>query len=240
MQVETFSDRTEILLGRNALNALASAKIAIFGLGGVGGWCAESLARTGAERMTLVDPDDVCVTNVNRQTAATTKTIGRPKAEALAERLVDINPSLVADVRCTRYCAETAQEFDLSAFDYVIDAIDSLDDKTLLVRNALACPETTLFSSMGAAFKTDPLQVRASEFRKVEGDGLARALRQRFKKSGGIPARRFTCVWSQERRAVAGPARPCGSIVHTTAVFGLALASLVVADIIDRHSARST
>lgn len=228
--------RTRLILGEAAMEALLRTRIAMFGLGGVGGWCAESLVRTGIGRLTLVDSDVVCGSNINRQLMATSKTVGRPKAEVLAERLREINPDFEPDVRLRFYDDSTAGEFDFANYDYVIDAIDSLESKVLLIRNALASPGTTLFSSMGAALRSDPFQVRRDEFRKVSGDGLARALRRRFRESGGIPERRFTCVWSPERRAVAAPpeagaAKVKGSIVHTTAVFGFALASLVVEDV---------
>ena len=227
-------------LGMEAARALEHSRIAIFGLGGVGGWCAEALARTGAGRLALVDFDRVAPSNVNRQTAAVSKTIGMPKTEALASRLRDINPGIVLDLRNERYCAETAASFDLAAFDCVIDAIDTLDSKALLVRNALASPSTALFSSMGAALKTDSFQIRKSVFRKVEGDGLARALRRRFRETGGIPERDFECVWSPERRENAFDApqgdttpgkRTNGSLVHITAAFGFALAGLAIAEI---------
>ena len=227
---EGFFDRAERMLGRETMDALARMRVAVFGLGGVGSWCAESLVRSGVGHLMLVDSDVVCATNVNRQAMATAKTVGRVKAEALAERLREINPDADLDVRQRRYCAETAAEFDLASFDYVIDAIDSVEDKALLIRSALASRSTTLFSSMGAAFKTDPFRIRHSAFRKVAGDGLARALRQRFKKGGGMPERSFECVWSDERREGQSFERPCGSIVHTTASFGFALAALVVAD----------
>jgi len=234
---EDMFGRAGLVLGAGTMEALSRTRIAMFGLGGVGGWCAESLVRTGVRRLTLVDPDLVCASNINRQLMATSATVGRPKAEALAERLREINPDFEPDVRLLFYDASTAGEFDFSGYDYVIDAIDSLDSKVLLIRNALSSPGTTLFSSMGAALRSDPFQVRRDEFRKVAGDGLARALRRRFRESGGIPERRFTCVWSPERRAVAAPPadgeakNAKGSIVHTTAVFGFALASLVVEDV---------
>lgn len=227
--------RTELLLGAAALEALARARVAVFGLGGVGGWCAEALVRSGVRRLMLVDSDVVCPTNVNRQPMATTRTVGQAKVEALAARLREINPGVELDLRPHVYDAATAAGFDLSRQDYVIDAIDSLDSKARLIRHALSEPGTTLFSSMGAALKTDPFQIRRSAFRRVEGDGLARALRQRFRRTGGIPARPFTCVWSPERRENLGPAAPGarvnGSIVHVTAIFGFALAGLVVADV---------
>ena len=227
---ETFFDRAERMLGAAVMDALSRTRVAVFGLGGVGSWCAESLVRSGVGHLMLVDSDTVCASNVNRQAMATSRTLGRGKAETLAERLREINPEVELDVRRCRYCAESAAEFDLAAFDYVVDAIDSVEDKALLIRRALASQGTTLFSSMGAAFRMDPFRLRHTAFRKVEGDGLARALRHRFKREGGVPKRQFECVWSDERRASQKFERPCGSVVHTTASFGFALAGLVVAD----------
>lgn len=228
--------RAAAVLGAGTMEALSRTRVAVFGVGGVGGWCAESLVRTGVPRMTIVDPDAVCESNVNRQVMATPAAVGRLKAEVLAERLREINPAFEPDVRPVFYDASTAGGFDFSEYDYVIDAIDSPGSKALLIRSALASPGTTLFSSMGAAFRADPFQVRRDEFRKVSGDGLARALRRRFRESGGIPERKFTCVWSPERREPAaspdkGSTRIKGSLVQTTAVFGFALSSLVVEDI---------
>ena len=216
--------------GRDAIELLRRARIAVFGVGGVGGWCAETLVRTGAGDVTIVDPDKVCKSNVNRQAVATMPAVGSPKVEVFAERLAAINPSAAIRPVRERYCADTASSFDFADFDYVIDAIDSLEDKALLVRSALASPGTVLFSSMGAALRLDPLRVRISSFRKVQGDALARALRGRLKRSGGIPERDFDCVWSDERPVPAeGGVR--GSLMQVVAVFGCALASLVVGDL---------
>ena len=227
------------MLGTEALDALARTRVAVFGLGGVGSWCAESLVRSGIGKLLLVDSDRVCITNVNRQLMATTKTAGLVKADVLATRLKEINPLVKLDVWQQIYSPETAGEFALDEYDYVIDAIDSLDCKAALIRHALSIPTVTLFASMGAALKMDPFQIRATEFRKVEGDGLARALRTKFKKTGGMPTRKFKCVWSPERRENLGPAdndgepkkRVNGTVAHTTAIFGFALAGLVVQDV---------
>ena len=227
------------MLGTEALDALARTRVAVFGLGGVGSWCAESLVRSGIGKLLLVDFDHICITNVNRQLMATTKTAGLVKADVLATRLKEINPLVKLDVWQQIYSPETAGEFALDEYDYVIDAIDSLDCKAALIRHALSIPTVTLFASMGAALKMDPFQIRATEFRKVEGDGLARALRTKFKKTGGMPTRKFKCVWSPERRENLGPAdndgepkkRVNGTVAHTTAIFGFALAGLVVQDV---------
>ena len=233
------------MLGTRTLDALASAKVALVGLGGVGSWCAESLVRTGVGELLLVDSDRVAVTNVNRQLMATTKTEGQVKVEVLAARLREINPDVKLTVRAEAYGEANAADFGLERYDYVIDAIDSLSCKAALIRHALSLPSVTLFASMGAALKMDPFQIRATEFRKIEGDGLARALRQRFKKTGGLPSRTFTCVWSPEHRENLGDvvqpdaedswgamkARLNGTVAHTTAIFGFALAGLVVQDV---------
>lgn len=233
------------MLGTATLDALRATRVALFGLGGVGSWCAESLVRSGVGHLLLVDSDRVCATNVNRQLMATTATVGAVKVEVLARRLREINPGVDLDVRAEVYSAETAPSFDLAAYGYVVDAIDSLSEKAALIRHALSLPSVTLFSSMGAALKMDPFQIRASPFRKVIGDGLARALRQKFKKTGGLPSRSFTCVWSPEHRENLGSADPTaappdadrwsarkarvnGTVAHTTAIFGFALAGLVV------------
>lgn len=229
---ENVFDRTGLLFGPDKLAALGRAGVAIFGVGGVGGWCAESLVRSGIGRIMLVDFDSVCVSNVNRQVAATLSAVGKPKVEVLAARFRDINPACRIETRCGAFNAGTADAFDLSGWDFVVDAIDSVPDKALLVRRALAEPSVTLFSSMGAARKTDPFQIRATPFLKVEGDGLARALRNTFRKTGGIPQKTWTCVWSPERRENLGVPRQGeranGTVAHLVASFGFALASLVV------------
>ena len=223
MENEEFFQRTELLLGAATMRALAQTRVLLVGTGGVGSWCAEALVRTGVGRLALVDADRVCPSNVNRQLMATRRTLGEPKVESLARRLQEINPA--ADIATVMgvYSADTASTFNLEEYDYVIDAIDSVADKAHLIRHALSIPSVTLFSSMGAARRLDPFRIRASEFWKVQGDGLARALRNRFRKSGEFPSRKFTCVWSDEP-----PCADAGTVMHVTAAFGLALASLVV------------
>lgn len=241
------------MLGAALMQRLAATRVALFGTGGVGSWCAEALARTGVGKLMLVDSDCVAASNINRQLMATTETIGEPKVEVLAHRLKAINPALELDIRRGVYDATTADSFNLEGYDYVVDAIDSLTEKAALIRHALSIPTVTLFASMGAALKMDPAQIRTSRFRKVEGDGLARALRQKFRKTGGIPTRDFLCVWSPEQRTNRGTfqegvaptgeqdwnakkARINGTVVHTTAIFGLTLASLVVRDLEEKTS----
>ncbi len=209
---------------------LAEAKVIIFGIGGVGSWCAESLVRTGLKHLTIVDSDAVEESNLNRQLMATSSTVGLPKVVALKARLVDINPEAVIEAIEKRYNAETAAEFDLSKYDFVIDAIDSVDSKALLITEALKVPSVTLFSSMGAALKLDSLRVKVAEFKRIEGDGLARALRGRFKKMGLVPTRKFLCVYSDEP-PVGDKTGVKGSLAHVTGAFGFALTGLVLRSI---------
>ena len=215
-------ERSEALLGAAAMRRLANLKVAVFGAGGVGGACAEALVRTGLMHLEVVDFDVVAPSNMNRQVQACPATVGRPKAEALCERLLSVSPSARLTWRNERYSASSGA-FDFGACDVVVDAIDSVADKAALVREALAAG-AMVYSSMGAALRTDPTQVRVSKFSKVSGDGLARALRQRFRKDGlGTPPD-FLCVHSCELpRDI--PVR--GSVMQVTAAFGLALASLV-------------
>jgi len=219
-----FFQRAEAVLGAEAMRAFAGTKVAVFGLGGVGGWCAEALARTGVGKMLIVDADRVAPSNVNRQLVAMPATIGEFKAEVLKRRLAAINPQIEVDARCEFYDADTAATFRIEECDFVVDAIDSLDSKAMLIRHALSSPGVTLFSSMGAARRRDPLRVRKAEFWKVQGDGLARALRAKFRKSGDFPPRKFQCVYSDEPPGDCGK----GSLVQVTAVFGFALAGLVI------------
>lgn len=192
--------RTELLLGNDNLDKIRNTKVLIFGLGGVGSWCAESLIRTGVKKITIVDSDRVCVTNCNRQLMATTKTVGLVKVEALRERLLEINPNAEVTALQKIYEPETAESFHMEEYDVIIDAIDSLKEKADLILRATSLPENILFvSSMGAALRIDPFQVRKAEFWKVKGDPLARAIRKKFKHMKVRPARKFYCVYSEEK-----------------------------------------
>ena len=226
--------RNELLLGSETMERIARKRVIIFGVGGVGSWCAESLVRSGISRLTIVDSDCVSITNVNRQLMATTKTVGQVKVDALKERLLSINPKAEITALQQVFSEETAESFQLDTYDYIIDAIDSLKDKATLI--LLACQQhAKLFSSMGAALKLDPTRIKVTEFWKVKGDPLARALRNRFKKDKTFPKRKFLCIYSDELLKNQMPVDPedrgNGSIVHITAIFGLMLAGLVVQDI---------
>lgn len=236
MNVETdIFSRTEMLVGGDAMERLRRTKVIIFGLGGVGSWCAEALVRSGVGHLTLVDPDCVDVTNINRQLPALTSTVGRPKVEVLRERFLDINPDADIVARQERFSltpspspgGEGSEKWDLSGYDYVIDAIDSIQDKLELILLTTAAA-TRLLSSMGAARKMDPLQVRMTEFWKVDGCPLAATLRKRMRKQQRFPERKFKCVWSPERN---DDAEPKGTMMPVTATFGLTLASLILREI---------
>ena len=246
---EGIFNRTELLLGKKMVHSIAQKRVILFGVGGVGSWCAESLIRSGIHHLTIVDSDCVCTTNINRQLMATTKTIGRPKVEVLRERLLDINPNAEIQALQQVYCAETADSFHIETYDYILDAIDSLENKALLIRRA--CDSSaTFFSSMGAALKMDPLKIDVAEFWKVKGCPLAKALRQKFKKSKQFPSKKFKCVYSEELLENKGAdtfhetsspltendwhaakVHTNGTITHTTAIFGFMLAGLVIQDI---------
>jgi tRNA A37 threonylcarbamoyladenosine dehydratase len=222
--------RSALVLGEAAMDRLAQVRVMIFGVGGVGGWCAEALVRTGLKRLTIVDFDRVAASNCNRQAMALSSTLGELKVDALKRRLLDIAPDASIETIPEKLLPENLPRFDLDAFDYVIDAIDSVESKAALIRGATACPGVTLFSSMGAALRLDPALVRADEFRKVSGDGLAKALRGRFRQSGGLPEKPFVCVYSAEAPLV-GEQSGRGSVMTVTAAFGLKLAQLVLADV---------
>lgn len=203
-------NRAQLLLGSDAMERLGKIRVIIFGVGGVGSWCAESLVRSGISHLTVVDSDRVCITNINRQLMATVKTVGQVKVEALKERLLTINPMAEIDARQQIFSEETANSFCLESYDYIIDAIDSLKDKRLLIE--MACQtKAVFFSSMGAALKMDPTRIKVAEFWKVEGCPLARALRQRFKRLKRKPARKFLCVYSDELLENKGHNASCGT-----------------------------
>lgn len=235
--------RSALLLGPDVMQRMAAARVILFGVGGVGSWCAESLIRSGIRHLTLVDSDLVCVTNCNRQLMATSQTIGQVKVEAMRRRLLEICPQ--ADIQALRatYSEETAASFHLEQYDYVIDAIDSLQHKAHLILHATSIPTLTLYSSMGAALRLDPLRVSKAEFWKVKNDALARALRNRFKRAKTFPQRKFQCIYSEEP-ALQNQGLPArdgldvehanGSMSLVTGTFGLSLASLVIQDIRDR------
>ena len=220
--------RSIALLGEESMALLQSKRVILFGIGGVGSWCAEALIRTGLTHLTIVDDDTVQVSNLNRQLPATQATIGLPKVEALKERLMEINPKAEIEARQERVNSEWLVANDLEGYDYVIDAIDSVADKTDLILCASRVRALKVFSSMGAALRFDPTQVRVAELFDVKGDALAKAVRARMKKIGQHPNKKIRCVYSLEQ------AQRCeerGSLMQVTAVFGCTLAGLVIEDV---------
>lgn len=231
-------DRTALLVGNAAMERISSTNVIVFGIGGVGSWVAECLVRTGVRHITLVDSDRVAVTNINRQMPATAITVGEVKTDAAKSRLLEINPDADVKTMTLFYDAETAPQIDLSEYDYIVDAIDSLKDKALLILNATRSGRK-LFSSMGAALKMDPSRIKVGEFWSVKGCPLARALRQRFKKQMIYPAKKFLCVYSEELLENKGATsetceyKACinGSLCHITAIFGMTIAGEIIKDI---------
>ena len=241
-------NRTELLMGGHALEVLKQQRVIVFGVGGVGSWCAESLIRSGIGHLTIVDSDCVCVTNVNRQLMATTKTIGRPKVEVLRERLLEINPHAEVVALQKVYTPESSESFQIETYDYVVDAIDSLANKAHLLLTASQW-KGKLFSSMGAALKMDPTAVRVTEFWNVLGCPLGAALRKKMKREKTFPKHKFLCVYSEELLENTGAeeivqmnetinsewksqkTQTNGTMAHITAIFGFTLAGLIVQDV---------
>lgn len=201
--------RTELLLGKSFIEKAAEKRVIIFGIGGVGSWCAESLVRSGIRKLTIVDSDRVCVTNVNRQLMATTKTVGKVKTEVLKDRLLEINPTAEITALQKIYSPETSELFELETYDFIIDGIDSLSNKVHLIQTATKT-NAVFFSSMGAALKMDPTRIKVAEFWKVEGCPLGSALRKRLKKLGGT-SKKFMCVYSDELLVNKGENAACGT-----------------------------
>lgn len=242
---EAIFNRTRRLVGPDGMQRIREASVVLFGVGGVGSWCAEALVRSGVRRLTLVDGDVVNPSNVNRQLMATTRTVGQPKVEALRERLLDINPE--ADITPIQavYNKESAPDFHLEQYDYIIDAIDSLKDKAALIVEASALPGT-LFSSMGAACKADPTRIKVAEFWEVRGCPLGAALRKKLRKEKTLPAKPFLCVYDDEVLPNLGDSSLAdnegnsakavinGTLAHITGIFGFTLAGLVIRDMLDR------
>ena len=228
-----FFSRTALVAGPDMMEALRECRVIVFGTGGVGSWCVEALARSGVGHITIVDSDTVAASNINRQLPALSSTVGKAKVDVVAQRIAGINPEAEVTALEMRYTPETAADFGLENYDFVIDAIDSLADKANLIlrcTDPATAPRRGFFSSMGAARKLDASKIAVAEFWKVEGCPLARALRTRFKRSGVYPRRKFKCVYSPEtlpHRSDDGTGAN-GTFVHTTAMFGLRLAGLVI------------
>jgi tRNA A37 threonylcarbamoyladenosine dehydratase len=255
--------RTELLVGKEKMDEIAQKKVIIFGIGGVGSWCAESLVRTGIRKLTIVDSDRVCITNINRQVQATTNTVGEVKTEVLKKRLLEINPNAEITAIQKIYNKESHDFFQLETYDYIVDAIDSLSNKIHLIRMATRT-NAEFFSSMGASLKVDPTRICVAEFWKVHGCPLGSMLRKKIRQ-GDLPAKEFLCVYSNELLENKGEGASCGTdkclcprnkigagdpslsdhewcskkakingtTSHITAIFGFTLAGLVIQSIYD-------
>ena len=230
-RMDEFFSRSEALLGAEAMEALRTKRVILFGVGGVGSWCAEALVRTGLTHLTIVDGDTVQPSNVNRQLPATRETLGRPKVEVLKERLLTINPEAEIVAVFENYFAdgktESGADLKICEYDYVIDAIDSVAAKTDLILCATRSRGVKIFSSMGAALRFDPTKVTTGELMSIQGDALAKAVRARMKKIGLHPYRKVKCVYSTEQPQQCATR---GSLMQVTAVFGCTLASMVIGD----------
>ena len=190
---EEFS-RTQMLLGPEALQRLRGARVAVFGLGGVGGYAVEALARGGIGALDLVDNDTVGESNLNRQLFALRSTLGLPKTEAARRRVLDINPGITVKTWELFYSADTADAFDLGAYDYIVDAIDTVSAKLLLIERAVRA-QTPVISSMGTGNKLDPSLFRVEDLAKTSMDPLARVMRRALGKRG---IKHVKVVWSPE------------------------------------------
>ena len=238
--------RTRLLIGDEAMQILKASRVAVFGVGGVGGYVAEALARSGVGAFDLIDRDRVSITNLNRQIIATMKTIGMDKTEAMAARIRDINPEAAVIQHKCFYLPETADRFDFSQYDYVVDAVDTVTAKIEIILQAQRAG-VPVISSMGAGNKLDPSGFEVADIYKTSVDPLARVMRRELKKRG---VRKLKVVYSREE-----PLKPMGRIdadpeagrkdvpgssAFTPSAAGLLIASEVVKDLIrfDRHESR--
>ena len=229
----TFS-RTEILLGKSAMEKLKNARVAVFGVGGVGGYVVEALARSGVGTLDLIDNDSVSESNVNRQIIALHSTIGRAKVDVAKERVKDINPDICVHAHKVFYLPETADEFDFTKYDYVVDAIDTVSGKLALIERAKEA-KVPVISSMGAGNKLDPTAFEVADIQKTSVCPLARVMRRELKKRG---IDHVKVVYSKEeplpsplQDEESGKPIP-GSIAFVPSVVGLILAGEVIKDLI--------
>lgn len=242
--------RTQLLLGADGMEKLSAARVAVFGIGGVGGYTVEALARSGVGTLDIIDDDRVCLTNVNRQIFATRKTVGQYKVDVARERILEINPDAVVHTYKTFYAPQTAAQFDFTQYDYVVDAIDTVTGKLELVEQAQSAG-VPIISSMGAGNKMDPTAFEVTDIYKTTVCPLARVMRRELKKRG---IRKLKVVYSREPAMTPiddmtiscrthcicppGTARKCtqrrqvpGSNAFVPPVAGLILAAEVVKDL---------
>lgn len=242
--------RTQLVFGKEAMDKLKGSRVAVFGIGGVGGYTVEALARSGVGAIDIIDDDKVCLTNINRQIIATRKTVGKYKVDAAKERIEDINPDCKVTAFKTFYMPETADQFDFTQYDYVVDAIDTVTGKIALIENAKKAG-TPIISSMGAGNKVDPTAFEVTDIYKTSVCPLAKVMRYELKRRG---IKKLKVVYSKEKpippvddMAIScrqhcicppGTARKCtqrrqvpGSTAFVPSVVGLIIAGEVIKDI---------
>lgn len=190
--------RTELLLGKEALTCLEQARVAVFGIGGVGGYVVEALVRSGVFAFDLIDDDKVCLTNLNRQIIATTQTVGKYKADVMKERILSINPKADVQIHKCFYLPETAGEFDFSSYSYVVDAIDTVTGKIELVMQAQRS-NVPIISCMGTGNKLNPVQLEIADIYKTSVCPLAKVMRRELKKRG---VKQLKVLYSREKPIV--------------------------------------
>lgn len=231
--IEWYS-RTELIFGEEAMKKLADARVAVFGVGGVGGFAVEALARSGVGALDIIDNDTVALTNLNRQIIALRSTVGEYKVDVAAKRILDINPNIKLNAYRTFFTPETADSFDFSEYDYVIDAIDTVTGKIELVMKAQAAG-TPIICSMGAGNKLDPTKFEVADIYKTSVCPLARVMRYELKKRG---VKHLKCVYSTEQPITprptdeaSGKRQTPGSCAFVPSVAGLIIAGEVIKDL---------
>ena len=232
--------RTELLLGKDAVEHLSHCRVAVFGIGGVGGYVCEALARSGVGSFDLIDNDKVCLSNINRQIIATMKTVGEYKTQAMKNRILDINPEAVVNTYECFFLPETAADFPFDQYDYVVDAIDTVTAKIELV---MQCQKTgvPIISSMGAGNKLDPTQFRVADIYKTKMDPLAKVMRRELKKRG---VTKLKVVYSEEEPISLPESEPQpngrrstpGSTAFVPSVAGLIIAGEVIKDLTGKNT----
>ena len=227
--------RTAYVLGENAIEKLSGARVAVFGVGGVGGYVCESLARSGVGNIDIFDKDIVSLSNINRQIIALHSTVGRSKVEVMKERILDINPDCNVNAYEVFYLPENADEYDLSKYDYIVDAVDTVSAKLEIISRAKALG-VQIISAMGAGNKTDPTAFRVADIQKTEGCPLARVMRRELKKRG---ISKLKVVYSPEEPIKnpyfdpeSGKNLP-GSLSFVPSVMGLIMSGEVIKDLIN-------
>ena len=218
-------ERTSLLVGEEAISKLNNSKVLIFGVGGVGGYVAEALARTGVGSITIVDKDTVSESNINRQIIALHSTVGRDKVDVLKERMVDINPDIQVDARKCFFLPDNAHEFDFAQYDYIVDAVDTVTAKLQIIVQAKEAG-VPVISAMGAGNKVHPEMFEIADIYKTEMCPLAKVMRRELKNRG---IKKLKVVYSKEKPVYKGDVP--GSIAFSPSVAGLLMASEVVRDL---------